>query len=103
MSIALEVHNLCIDYIPYKKISIQKNFLKQEKTKIDIVHAVKNLSFSLEKGEILGIVGRNGSGKSTLLRAISGIFVPDQGYVDLKGNSVSLLSIGVGFSPEISG
>ena len=39
MSIALEVHNLCIDYIPYKKISIQKNFLKQEKTKIDIVHA----------------------------------------------------------------
>ena len=103
MSIALEVHNLCIDYIPYKKISIQKNFLKQEKPKIDIVHAVKNLSFSLEKGEILGIVGRNGSGKSTLLRAISGIFVPDQGYVDLKGNSVSLLSIGVGFSPEISG
>ena len=103
MSIALEVHNLCIDYIPYKKISIQKNFLKQEKTKIDIVHDVKNLSFSLEKGEILGIVGRNGSGKSTLLRAISGIFVPDQGYVDLKGNSVSLLSIGVGFSPEISG
>lgn len=103
MSIALDVHNLCIDYIPYKKISIQRNFLNREKAKVDVVHAVKNLSFSLEKGEILGIVGRNGSGKSTLLRAISGIFIPDHGYVDLKGNSVSLLSIGVGFTPEISG
>lgn len=68
-----------------------------------MIHAVKNLSFSLHKGEILGIVGKNGSGKSTLLRAIAGIFIPDSGSIDLKGNTVSLLSIGVGFTPEISG
>ena len=68
-----------------------------------MIHAVSDVSFSLEEGEILGIVGKNGSGKSTMLRAIAGIFIPDQGTIDLHGNSVSLLSIGVGFTPEISG
>ena len=101
--IAVEVNNLCIDYIPYKKTSIHKTFFNKKAKQADIVHAVKNVSFALEKGEILGIVGKNGSGKSSLLKAIAGIFVPNTGNVDLKGNSVSLLSIGVGFSPEISG
>ncbi len=100
--IAVEVTDLCIDYIPYKKTSIHKSLFKP-KSKIEVVHAVKNLSFSLEKGEILGIVGKNGSGKSSLLRAIAGIFVPNSGRIDLKQNSVSLLSIGVGFLPEITG
>ena len=68
-----------------------------------MIHAVSDVSFSLEEGEILGIVGKNGSGKSTMLRAIAGIFIPDHGTIDLHGNSVSLLSIGVGFTPEISG
>ena len=101
--IAIEVSNLCVDYIPYKKTSIQKNLFKKKEKRIDVIHAVQNLSFSLDKGEILGIVGKNGSGKSTLLRTIAGIFVPDSGSIDLKGHSVSLLSIGVGFTPEISG
>lgn len=100
---ALEVKDLCIDYIPYKKTSIQKSIFKKKKEKLEIVHAVKNLSFSLKKGEILGVIGKNGSGKSTLLRAIGGIFTPNEGDIDLKGNSVSLLSIGVGFIPELSG
>ena len=101
--IAIEVSNLCVDYIPYKKTSIQKSLFKKKEHRIDVIHAVQNLSFSLDKGEILGIVGKNGSGKSTLLRTIAGIFVPDSGSIDLKGHSVSLLSIGVGFTPEISG
>lgn len=100
--IAIEVRSLCIDYIPYKKKSIQKSFLKK-KDKMDIVHAVKSLSFSVDKGKIVGIIGKNGSGKSTLLRAIAGIFTPDSGSIDLHGNTVSLLSIGVGFTPELSG
>lgn len=100
---AIEVRNLCIDYIPYKKKSIQKSLFKHTAEKLEMIHAVKNVSFSLEKGEILGIVGKNGSGKSTMLRAIAGIFVPDSGTIDLKGNSISLLSIGVGFTPELSG
>lgn len=100
---AIEVKDLCINYIPYKKKSIQKSFLKKSAGKIDIVHAVKSLSFSVEKGKIVGIIGKNGSGKSTLLKAIGGIFTPDSGSINLHGNTVSLLSIGVGFTPELSG
>ena len=84
--VAIEVKNLCIDYRHLKNI-----------------RAVKNVSFEVEKGEILGIVGKNGSGKSTMLRALAGIFRPDEGSIDLKGNSISQLSIGVGFNNEMSG
>ncbi len=101
--LAIEVKDLCIDYIPYKKKSIQKSFLKKNTGKIDIVHAVKSLSFSVEQGKIVGVIGKNGSGKSTLLKAIGGIFTPDRGSIELHGNTVSLLSIGVGFIPELSG
>lgn len=100
---AIDVKDLCINYIPYKKKSIQKSFLKKNTDKMDIVHAVKSLSFSVEKGKIVGIIGKNGSGKSTLLKAIGGIFTPDSGTIDLHGNTISLLSIGVGFTPELSG
>ena len=66
-------------------------------------HAVKNVSFEIPKGQILGICGKNGSGKSTLLRAIAGIFSADSGTIDLHGNTISLLSIGVGFQRRLSG
>ena len=99
---ALEVRDLCIDYRPFKSTTIRRSFLKK-KEKQEMIHAVKNLSFTMEKGEILGVVGKNGSGKSTLLRAIAGIFVPDKGSIDLHGNTVSLLSIGVGFNRELTG
>jgi teichoic acid transport system ATP-binding protein len=65
--------------------------------------AVKDVSFSLAEGRILGIIGRNGSGKSTLLKAIAGIFSPDSGTINLHGKRVSLLSIGVGFQATLSG
>ena len=71
--------------------------------KTEYFEAVKGVSFEVEKGQILGIVGKNGSGKSTLLRAIAGIFSPDEGSIDLHGHSVSLLSIGVGFTPALTG
>ena len=64
---------------------------------------VDDLSFEVKKGEIMGIVGKNGSGKSTLLRAIAGIFSADSGSIELESDSVSLLSIGVGFQKKLSG
>ena len=101
--IALDVRGLCISYQSLKSYSIKKNLLTFRKDKTERFEAVKHVSFVVPKGNILGIVGRNGSGKSTLLNAIAGIFAPDSGRIDLKGNSVSLLSIGVGYQKELSG
>jgi ABC-type polysaccharide/polyol phosphate transport system ATPase subunit len=64
--------------------------------------AFRNISFSLKKGEYLGIIGKNGSGKSTLLRVIAGIYSPDEGECTVRGN-VGLLQLGLGFHNELTG
>lgn len=101
--IAIEIKNLCIEYKPLKNISIMKTLFHNKGEKQEAFQAVKSVSFQVEKGEILGVVGKNGSGKSTMLRAIAGIFRADRGSIDLKGNSISLMSIGVGFNNEMTG
>lgn len=101
-NISISVKDLCIEYRPLKSFSIQKALFRH-KEKERIVHAVNDVSFEVKKGEILGIIGKNGSGKSTLLRAIGGIFQPDMGNINLNGQSVSLLAIGVGFRTEMTG
>ena len=101
--IALEVKDLHIRYRCLKSFSIRKSLLQFKKANTKVFEAVRGVSFQVPKGEILGIVGKNGSGKSTMLRAIAGIFSPDEGSIDLHGNSVSLLSIGVGFQRELTG
>lgn len=100
---AIDVKDLHISYKCLKSFSIKKSLLHLKKTKSEVYEAVRGVSFSVPKGEILGIVGKNGSGKSTMLRAIAGIFSPDQGSIDLHGNSVQLLSIGVGFQKKLTG
>ena len=100
---AIEVENLCIQYKGLQSFSLRNGLFGGKRSKPPVVEAVKNVSFKLEKGEILGIVGKNGSGKSTLLRAIAGIFSPNSGSIDLHGHTISLLSIGVGFQKELSG
>lgn len=101
--IALEVSHVSIDYKNLMHMSLHKSLLKGEARKPDIVRAVNDVSFTVESGKILGIVGRNGSGKTTLLRSIAGIFRPDEGYIDTKGNRVSLMAIGIGFNPNNTG
>ena len=101
-NIAITVNDLHVYYRDLKKFSLKKNGLKG-KGSGKIFKAVKGVSFEVPKGQILGIIGKNGSGKSTLLRAISGIFSADKGSIDLHGNSISLLSIGVGFQKRLSG
>ena len=100
---AVSVNNLSISYRILRKVSIKRSILSLFTKKIEMHEAVKGISFEVEKGKILGIVGKNGSGKSTLLRAMAGIFAADDGGIDLHGNSISLLSIGVGFNPKLSG
>ena len=100
--IAITVKDLHVYYRDMKRFSLKKNGLKG-KGSGKIFKAIKGVSFEVPKGQILGICGKNGSGKSTLLRAISGIFSPDQGSINLHGNSISLLSIGVGFQKQLTG
>lgn len=101
--ISVEVKNVHVNYKIMQNFSIQRNLLKRDAGKAEVFEAVKGISFEVEKGEILGIIGKNGSGKSTLLRAIAGVFCPNEGSIDLKGNSVSLLSLGVGFKDTLTG
>lgn len=99
---AITVENLDIFYKDVKRFSLAKSGFNNLLT-AGTFHAVKNVSFEIPKGQIVGICGKNGSGKSTLLRAIAGIFSPDKGTIDLHGNTISLLSIGVGFQRKLSG
>ena len=100
----ISVKDIKIRYRFLKKVSLIKSMFSFKKlNKTEYFEAVKGVSFEVEKGQILGIVGKNGSGKSTLLRAIAGIFSPDEGSIDLHGHNVSLLSIGVGFNTSLTG
>jgi len=65
--------------------------------------ALRHVSFTVERGETVGIIGRNGSGKSTLLRVIAGVYPPDEGTVSVDGEVSTLFGLGTGFNPELSG
>ena len=100
---AIEVKDLKITYKCVKSLSMRKSLFHLRKSKLEVYEALRGISFEVKKGEIMGIVGKNGSGKSTLLRAIAGIFSADSGSIELESDSVSLLSICVGFQKKLSG
>lgn len=105
-NVAVSVRDLEIEYRNLRHMSIHQSIPSKKKNRIkdeDVIHAVNGISFDVQKGEILGVIGKNGSGKSTLLKAIANIFQPDRGIIDTKGSKVSLMSIGVGFNNDISG
>ena len=64
---------------------------------------LRDISFKINKGDFIGIVGRNGSGKSTLLKLMAQIYYPDSGSIDINGVLVPFIELGVGFSPELTG
>lgn len=89
--------------------NISKQFTKgsqalfQQKDKEQGLWALKHISFDLKQGQILGIIGRNGAGKSTLLKILSEVIPPTEGEVEYAGSILSILDIGTGFHPDLSG
>ncbi len=75
----------------------------REASKTHMVDALQGVSFSVEHGQTLGVIGRNGSGKTTLLRVLAGVFQPDAGTVHIDGTLAPLLSLAAGFHPDLTG
>ena len=69
----------------------------------DYVWALKDINLDIKKGEILGIIGKNGAGKSTLLKLLSQVTAPTSGQIKVNGKIASLLEVGTGFHPELTG
>ena len=86
---------------PYLKIGEENE--RTSKGSSEYVWALRDINFEVRQGEILGIIGRNGAGKSTLLKILSRTTTPTTGSVKIKGRVASLLEVGTGFHPELSG
>lgn len=102
----LEVNNVSIKYITgdFKSIGLKEYVVRKLKNNYTVNEfwANRNITFAVEKGDMLGIVGTNGAGKSTLLKAISGIMLPSEGYVKREGKIAALLELGSGFDGELT-
>lgn len=86
---------------PYMKVTQSNDRTKAADS--DYVWSLKDIDFSVAQGDIVGIIGRNGAGKSTLLKVLSSITSPTTGSIKIKGRIASLLEVGTGFHPEMTG
>ncbi|WKZ30425.1 MAG: ABC transporter ATP-binding protein [Candidatus Dojkabacteria bacterium] len=103
---AITVENISKKFIiPHRKKTSIVEWITQlfAKKEVDTLHVLQDVSFSIEKGKTVGIIGTNGSGKSTLLKLLAGIYLPDEGTIEKNGKVVPFLELGVGFNPELTG
>lgn len=103
MSVAIRVKDLTKKYKLYQKRSQRlANAFGKEKN-IKEFYALKGVSFEISKGECVGIIGHNGAGKSTLLKLLTGVAFPTSGEIEINGRLASMLELGSGFNPELTG
>jgi lipopolysaccharide transport system ATP-binding protein len=86
---------------PFLKIGESND--RSKKGASDIVYSLKDINFEIQQGDAVGIIGRNGAGKSTLLKILSRVTTPTTGKINIKGRVASLLEVGTGFHPELTG
>ena len=102
----LEAHNVSIRYMTgdFKDIGLKEYIMRRLKRNYRVVEfwADRDVNFSLEQGDMLGIIGTNGAGKSTLLKVVSGIMEPTRGWVKRQGTIAALLELGSGFDGDLT-
>lgn len=102
----IKADNVSIRYITgdFKDIGLKEYVMRRLKGNYKVTEfwADRNVTFELEKGDMLGIIGINGAGKSTLLKAVSGIMVPTEGHMEIKGTIAALLELTSGFDGELT-
>ncbi|MCM1466818.1 MAG: ABC transporter ATP-binding protein [Alistipes sp.] len=103
----VKIDNVSMKFIlDQNKIKSLKEFVVRalsKKLKYEDFWALRNVSFDVDRGDVIGVIGRNGSGKSTILKCIAGIYKPTQGTITVKGNIVPMLELGSGFDMEMTG
>ncbi|WP_020614681.1 ABC transporter ATP-binding protein [Sediminispirochaeta bajacaliforniensis] len=99
----LEVEDVHLKYSFYRPQAMKEVILQRKRKEKREFEALRGISFTLGSGMNLGVIGSNGSGKSTLLRVLANTLFPDSGRVINRAKSVSLLSLGVGFKPDLTG
>ncbi|MBQ9084703.1 MAG: ABC transporter ATP-binding protein [Clostridia bacterium] len=102
----IECHNVSIRYITgdFREIGLKEFIIRKltGKYKVNEFWADRHVTFSINRGDMLGIIGTNGAGKSTLLKAISGIMQPTEGYVERRGKIAALLELASGFDGDLT-
>ena len=88
---------------PLRRILSRDHTIQSQPSKDGFIWALKDVSFEVQQGEVIGIIGRNGAGKTTLLKVLSRITKPTQGMAEIHGRVGSLLEVGTGFHPELTG
>lgn len=105
--IVIDVQDVSVRFrMPGDRINSLKEYAIQlftKKLKYNEFTALKNVSFQIKKGDVVGLIGHNGAGKSTILKVISGILKPSSGCVSISGNVVPMLELGSGFDMEMTG